>query len=117
MGEQYSSYPSDIDPGTEPEAFSAAFEGMYQVMCGCDTAACDEHELESVKGYIGPLCCNPDFVDVSSLLANDDCTDVQSMDFMEFLASMDEGDATETTTTTGRQRVSRNVAKLGQTLS
>ena len=92
MGEQYSSYPSDIDPGTEPEAFWAAIEGMYQGMCGCDTAACDEHELESVKEYIGPLCCNPDFVDVSSLLANDDCTDVQSMGFMEFLASMSEDD-------------------------
>ena len=70
----------------------AAYEELYRGKCGCDTAACDVHELESVKEYIGPLCCNPDFVDVSSLLANDDCTDVQSMDFMEFLASMDEDD-------------------------
>ena len=86
MGEQYSSYPSD------PPDPMAAYEELYRGKCGCDTAACDEHELESVKEYIGPLCCNPDFVDVSSLLANDDCTDVQSMDFMEFLASMDEDD-------------------------
>ena len=86
MGELYSSYPSD------PPDPMAAYEELYRGKCGCDTAACDEHELESVKEYIGPLCCNPDFVNVSSLLANDDCTDVQSMGFMEFLSSMSEDD-------------------------
>merc|ERR1719191_763831 len=69
VGELYSSYPSD------PPDPMAAYEELYRGKCGCDTAACDEHELESVKEYIGPLCCNPDFVNVSSLLANDDCTD------------------------------------------
>ena len=86
MYELYSSYPSD------PPDPMAAYEELYRGKCGCDTAACDVHELESVKEYIGPLCCNPDFVNVSSLLANDDCTDVQSMGFMEFLSSMSEDD-------------------------
>merc|ERR1719478_964774 len=67
------------------DAAMTAMEDTYKGMCGCDTATCDVMELEDVKMVIGVLCCNPDFVSGSSLLANGDCTGVQYMDFTEFV--------------------------------
>jgi len=69
-----------------------ALEDAHKEMCVCDTSKCDVDELEEVKEVIGFLCCNPDFVSGSSLLANGECNNVDWGDFTEFVMMMKDDD-------------------------
>merc|ERR1719506_843259 len=70
------------------DAAMTAMEDAYKEMCVCDTSKCDADELEEVKEVIGYLCCNPDFVSGSSLVANGECDGVMWGDFTEFTMMM-----------------------------
>merc|ERR1719506_2604571 len=74
------------------DAAMTAMEDAYKEMCVCDTSKCDADELEEVKEVIGFVCCNPDFVSGSSLVANGECDGVMWGDFTEFTMMMKDDD-------------------------